>query len=96
MVFSAYQLTKEPRVLNGQIEEQRDKCYVQAVQPECVCVCVHVWKLRPGTSLAGELMKTSVLDPGQISTSVMLAVVTDSQTLRVLPPPSLSPIQKNK
>lgn len=46
MVFSAYQLTKEPRVLNGQIEEQRDKCYVQAVclsvQPECVCVCTCV------------------------------------------------------
>lgn len=32
--------------------------------------------------------------PGQISTSVMLEVVTDSQTLRVLPP--LPPLQKNK
>lgn len=36
-----------------------------------------------GTSLAGELMKTSVLNLGQISTSVML-VVADSQTFRVL------------
>ena len=44
----------------------------------------NVWKMRPGTSLAGELMKTLVLDREQISTSVMLAVVTDSQTLRML------------
>lgn len=50
-------------------------------------VYTNVWKLRPGTSLAGELMKTSVLEPRTISTSVMLAVVTGSQTLRVFPPP---------
>lgn len=59
---------------------------------ECVYECVQVWKLRPGTSLAGELMKTSVLHMGQISTSVMLVVVADSQTIRVLlPPPPRNP-----
>lgn len=60
---------------------------------ESIYECVQVWTLRPGASLAGELMKTSVLDQGQISTSVMLAVVTDSQTLRM--PPSFS-LQKQK
>lgn len=70
--------------------------WVSAWVCESIYKCVQVWKLRPGTSLAGELMKTSVLDQGQISTSVMLAVVTDSQTLRMSPSLTLFPKTKSK
>lgn len=65
MVFSAYQLTKEPRVLKGQTEEQRDEYDVQAVclsVQRCTCVEAEAWHLsgwgayenispRPGTIL---------------------------------------------
>lgn len=78
MVFSACQLTKEP---GGQTEGQTPTC-LSVCLTVCVCMCVYVDVCSPGTSLAGELMKTSVPDSGQISTSVMLAVVTDSQTLQ--------------
>lgn len=77
-------------MLNGQTEEQRDDLFVclsNLFEWVSVKVYTDVWKLRRGTSLAGELMKTSVLEPRTISTSVMLAVVTGSQTLRVSPPP---------
>lgn len=69
MVFSACQLTKDPRVVHGQTEEQRGRLFLcMSVEPfKCKCV----WKTesvrvcvcgKPGTSLTGELMKTSVLD----------------------------------
>lgn len=97
MVFSAYQLTKEPRGLRGQTDQHR--VLFVCLSHRCVCVCevvwilgyfscdcVQVWELRPGTSLAGELKKTSVPTRGHASTSVIKTVVTDSKTLRVLPP----------
>lgn len=45
------------------LDRQRNRRDVQAVCPS-VQLCVCVWKLRPGASLAGALMKTSVLDSG--------------------------------
>lgn len=91
MVFSAYQLTKEPRELNGQAEEQAAVCLsVQLF--ECL-VWLHVlneW-IRGVEAEAWHLSGWGAYEnigsnPGQISTSVIKAVVTDSQTLKVLPP----------
>lgn len=81
MVFSAYQLTKEPTVLIREMNTvtTRFVC-VQALCDNSVCGS---W--CPGTCLAGELMKTSVVNPGQTSTSVTSEVVIDSQTLSFLP-----------
>lgn len=91
MVFSAYQLTKEPSVMIGQTDEQRLGCLSVCpdLWPCCARACVYGDECVSAkvTSLAGELMKTSVLVPGQISTSVNVRFGDwQSNTLGAHPP----------
>lgn len=45
MVFSAYQLTKEAGVSNGQTEEQRDGVHAVCLSVQTFeCMCMSVWK----------------------------------------------------